>query len=62
MRLHDKDWVFEKDGSNRFRRREVRTLGATPDGFTQLQDGVEPGQEVIANALEFSTAVAEQGK
>ena len=62
MRLHDKDWIFEKDGSNRFRRMEVHTLGATADGFTQLQDGVQPGQEIVANALEFSTAVAEQGK
>jgi len=62
MRLHDKDWVFEKDGQNRFRRLEVHALGTTPDGFAQLQDGVQPGQDVIANALEFSTAVAEQGK
>ena len=62
MRLHDKDWVFLKEESNRFRRMEVHTLGVTPDGFSQLQDGVEPGQQVIANALEFSTAVAEQGK
>ena len=62
MRLHDKDWVFRKDGANQFRRMEVRALSATPDGFTELEDGVEPGQEIIANALEFSTAVAEQGK
>jgi cobalt-zinc-cadmium efflux system membrane fusion protein len=62
MRLHDKDWVFKKEGSNRFRRLEVHTLGATSDGFTELQDGIEPRQEIIANALEFSTAVAEQGK
>jgi len=62
MRLHDKDWVFCKEASNRFRRMEVHTLGVTTDGFSELQDGVEPGQQVIANALEFSTVVAEQGK
>jgi cobalt-zinc-cadmium efflux system membrane fusion protein len=62
MRLHDKDWVFREDGANQFRRMEVRALSATPDGFTELEDGVKPGQEIIANALEFSTAVAEQGK
>ena len=62
MRLHDKDWVFCREQSHRFRRMEVRTLGVTPDGFTELQDGLEPGQQIVANALEFSTAVAEQGK
>jgi membrane fusion protein, heavy metal efflux system len=62
MRLHDKDWVFRKEASNRFRRMEVHTRGVTPDGFSELEDGIEPGQQVVANALEFSTAVAEQGK
>ncbi len=62
MRLHDKDWIFEKDGSNRFRRMEVHAMGTAAEGFTQLQDGVQPGQEIVAHALEFSTAVAEQGK
>src|SRR5262252_10975682 len=62
MRLHDKDWVFAKEENSRFRRMEVHTLGVTADGFTQLRDGVEPGQQVVANALQFSTAVAEQGK
>jgi len=62
MRLHDKDWIFRKDGSNQFRRMEVHALGATPDGFTELADGIEPGKEIIANALEFSTMVSGQGK
>jgi cobalt-zinc-cadmium efflux system membrane fusion protein len=62
MRLHDKDWVFRKDGASRFRRMEVHAVGVTPDGFTQLQDGIDAGQRVVTNALEFSTAVAEQGK
>lgn len=62
MRLHDKDWVFHQDGSSRFRRIEVHTLGTTTDGFCQLQDGVQPGEQIVANALEFSTAVADQGK
>jgi cobalt-zinc-cadmium efflux system membrane fusion protein len=62
MRLQDKDWLFRKDGPNQFRRIEVHSLGATSDGFEQVQGGVEPGQEVVANALEFSSAVAGQGK
>ena len=62
MRLHDKDWVFMRESSNRFRRTEVHTGGVTPDGFSELKQGIEPGQQVVANALEFSTSVAEQGK
>jgi hypothetical protein len=62
MRLQDKDWVFRKEGQGRFRRVEVHTLGATPDGFQALQNDVKSGEEVVANALDFSTAVAEQGK
>jgi hypothetical protein len=28
----------------------------------QIREGVSPGEQVVANALEFSSAVAEQGK
>ena len=62
MRLQDKDWVFRKEGNNTFRRSEVHATGSTEDGMSELQGGVNPGDQVIANALEFSTAMAEQGK
>ena len=62
MRLQDKDWVFRKEATNRFRRVEVHTLGTTPDGLQQIGDGVKAGEQVVAQALEFSTAVAEQGQ
>ena len=62
MRLQDKDWVFRKEGPKRFRRVEVHALGAAPDGVQELQDDVKPGEEVIANALAFSTEVAGRGK
>jgi cobalt-zinc-cadmium efflux system membrane fusion protein len=62
MRLQDKDWVFRKEGAQRFRRVEVLALGAAPEGMQELQDGVKPGDEVVANALAFSTEVAGQGK
>ncbi len=61
MRLQDKDWVFRKEGQ-RFRRVEVHTLSATPDGMLELKDDLKPGEEVVANALAFSTEVAGQGK
>jgi cobalt-zinc-cadmium efflux system membrane fusion protein len=63
MRLQDKDWVFRKEGQSQFRKTEVHTQGVTEDGFQQLQDGpLKAGDEVVANALAFSTSVAEQGK
>jgi cobalt-zinc-cadmium efflux system membrane fusion protein len=62
MRLQDKDWVFLKDGVQRFRRVEVHTGAASADGAQQIQAGVKAGDELIANALEFSSSVAEQGK
>ena len=63
MRLQDKDWLFRKEGQNQFRKTEVHTQGVTEDGFQQLQDGpLKAGDEVVGNALEFSSSVAEQGK
>jgi membrane fusion protein, heavy metal efflux system len=62
LRLQDKDWVFRKDGAQQFRRVEVRARGENLEGLQQIQAGLTIGQEIVANALEFSTAVAEQGK
>jgi membrane fusion protein, heavy metal efflux system len=63
MRLQDKDWLFRKEGQNQFRKTEAHTRGVTEDGLQQLQDGpLKAGDEVVANALAFSTSVAEQGK
>ena len=60
MRLHDKDWVFRKEGGNRFRKIAVQADGLAPDGMQQIREGVKPGDELVTNALEFSTEVAEK--
>jgi cobalt-zinc-cadmium efflux system membrane fusion protein len=60
MRLHDKDWVFRKLGDKTFRKIEVQADGLAPDGTQEIRAGVNPGDEVVANALEFSTEVAEK--
>jgi len=62
LRLQDKDWIFRKDGAQQFRRVEVHVAGENSDGMQQLQDGVRAGEQVVANALEFSSTVAEQGR
>ncbi len=60
MRLHDKDWVFRKEGGNSFRKIAVTADGLAPDGMQQIRDGVKAGDELVTNALEFSTDVAEK--
>jgi len=60
MRLHDKDWVFRKEGPNRFRKIAVVADGLAPDGLQEIREGVKAGDEVVTNALEFSTDVAEK--
>jgi cobalt-zinc-cadmium efflux system membrane fusion protein len=60
MRLHDKDWVFRKEGDKNFRKVAVQADGLAPDGMQEIREGVKAGDEVIANALEFSTEVAEK--
>jgi cobalt-zinc-cadmium efflux system membrane fusion protein len=60
MRLHDKDWVFRKEGDKRFRKVAVQADGLAPDGMQEIREGVKPGDELVTNALEFSTEVAEQ--
>ena len=60
MRLHDKDWVFRKESTNRFRKVVVQADGLAPDGMQEIRDGVKSGEELVTNALEFSTEVAEK--
>jgi membrane fusion protein, heavy metal efflux system len=60
MRLHDKDWVFQKIAANRFRKTAVEADGLAPDGMQEIRSGVKTGDVVVTNALEFSTEVAEK--
>ena len=60
MRLHDKDWVFRREGDKRFRKIVIQADGLTPDGMQEIRDGVKAGDELVTNALEFSTEVAEK--
>jgi len=62
MRLQDKDWVFRKEDQNRFRRTEIKTLPTTAAGWIAFSGEVKPGDQVVDDALDFSTAVAEQGR
>jgi len=60
MRLHDKDWVFRKEAPNRFRKIAIQADGLTPEGMQEIREGVKAGDELVINALEFSSEVAEK--
>lgn len=53
-RLHDKDWIFIPEEEKKFRRREVKTGSVARDGNQQITSGLEVGEKVVANALQFS--------
>jgi cobalt-zinc-cadmium efflux system membrane fusion protein len=60
LRLQDKDWVFRKEGQNQFHKLEVHSRGSGVEGYQQVgADGIKAGDDLILNALEFSSAVAE---
>lgn len=60
MRLQDKDWVFRQERGGRFRRIPVQAGDVTPDGMQEVNAGISPGDKVVLDALQFSTAVAEK--
>ncbi len=56
LHLHDRDWVFEPAGDDKFRRIEVRA-GQMLDGNRQvILSGIGPGQQVVSNALILETS------
>jgi cobalt-zinc-cadmium efflux system membrane fusion protein len=56
LHLHDRDWVFVPAGGNQFKRVEVHA-GRMLDGSRQeILSGIQPGQQVIGNALLLETA------
>jgi cobalt-zinc-cadmium efflux system membrane fusion protein len=62
MRLQDKDWLFRKEGQNQFKKIEVHSSGETTDGLQEIEGDVSPAQEIVANALDFSSTVAGQSQ
>jgi cobalt-zinc-cadmium efflux system membrane fusion protein len=59
LHLHDRDWVYVPAGGNNFRRVEVKAGAMLPGDVQEIRSGIAPGQQVIANALEFQNT-AEQ--
>ncbi|HEY6291347.1 MAG TPA: efflux RND transporter periplasmic adaptor subunit [Terriglobia bacterium] len=60
LRLHDKDWVFVRVSDRSFRRTPVQGGAVGSDGMQEILTGLNLGDQVVSNALEFSSAVSAQ--
>ena len=57
LHLHDRDWVYTPLGNGAFRRLEVSAGGMLTGGLQEVNSGIQPGDQVIANALVFQNTV-----
>jgi cobalt-zinc-cadmium efflux system membrane fusion protein len=57
LHLHDRDWVYVPTKDKKFRRVEVRAGEMLPAKMQEVVAGLVPGDQVVANALEFQNTV-----
>jgi cobalt-zinc-cadmium efflux system membrane fusion protein len=57
LHLHDRDWVYIPEKDKQFRRVEVVGGDMLPENMQEVVSGIAPGQQVVANALEFQNSV-----
>jgi cobalt-zinc-cadmium efflux system membrane fusion protein len=56
LHLHDRDWVFLPAGGSQFKRTEIHAGKMLEGSRQEILSGLEPGQQVVANALLLETA------
>jgi cobalt-zinc-cadmium efflux system membrane fusion protein len=57
LHLHDRDWVYVPAGSAQFRRLEVSGGKMLPGNMQEILSGIQPGQQVVSNALVLQATV-----
>jgi membrane fusion protein, heavy metal efflux system len=57
LHLHDRDWVYVPAEAGKFRRVEVLSGNMLPNRMQELLSGLQPGQKVVANALELQNTL-----
>jgi membrane fusion protein, heavy metal efflux system len=57
LHLHDRDWVYAPTKDKKFRRVEVTGGEMLPGNMQEIVTGLAPGDQVVANALEFQNSV-----
>jgi membrane fusion protein, heavy metal efflux system len=60
LHLHDREWVYTPVKDKQFRRVAVVAGDMLPNGMQEVVSGITPGQQVVANALEFQNTVETQ--
>lgn len=60
LHLHDRDWVYVPSGGKQFRRVEVTAGNMLPNNVQEIVSGVQPGQQVVKNALDLQNAIDNQ--
>ena len=51
LHLHDRDWVFEPTPDKKFKRVEVRSGTMLPNQMQEILSGLQPGQQLVSNAV-----------
>jgi cobalt-zinc-cadmium efflux system membrane fusion protein len=57
LHIHDRNWVFVSLGNGAFKRQEVKGGNMLPGGMQEIVSGLEPGAQVIQNALVLENTV-----
>lgn len=57
LHLHDREWVYTPTGNGRFKRLEVVAGSMLPGNMQEVVRGLQPGTQVVANALVFQNTV-----
>jgi cobalt-zinc-cadmium efflux system membrane fusion protein len=57
LHLHDREWVYTPNQNGHFRRREVQAGNMLPGNLQEVVSGVNPGDQVVLNALVFQNTV-----
>jgi cobalt-zinc-cadmium efflux system membrane fusion protein len=59
MHMHDRDFVFVSAPGNKFRRVEVVGGNVLPNNIQEVKSGLQPGQQVVTNALVLDHVLAQ---
>jgi membrane fusion protein, heavy metal efflux system len=57
LHLHDRDWVYVPIGGDKFHRTEVVAGRTLPGNMQEIISGIQPGQQVVGNALALQNTV-----
>jgi cobalt-zinc-cadmium efflux system membrane fusion protein len=57
LHLHDRNWVYVREGDKKYRRVEVVAGVLLPNNMQEIASGLKVGEQVVSNALVIENAV-----